>query len=178
MSSLDDAKNYVGARFAPNYTAWLELSDDDKGRTLVSADDFIDSLAWQGTATGTLNGNPTSRQWPRSGIEGVDPTTIPNAIVEASFELAVMIAASPDLPNKLDQGSNISSASGGGGVSVSYFAPTSARTGTATLLPPIVQRKVGRYLAMPSDDGSFGSPGLKCSAFAARRQYSLGWPED
>lgn len=177
MGSLDDAKNYVGARFGPNYTAWLALSDDDKNRTLVSADDYIDSMAWQGTATGTLNGSPTSRAWPRSGIDGVDPTKVPDAIVEASFELAVMIAADPDLVNKLDQGSNISSASGGGGVSVSYFAPTSTASGTATLLPPLVQRKIGRYLATPDDAGSFGQSGLGCSAWARRRQYTLSEPE-
>ncbi len=178
MGAVDDATNYINSRFGSTYTAWLLLSADDKSRTLVSSSAFLDSLSWQGTATGVLNGNSTLLQWPRSGIDGVDSTTIPTAIVNASFELAVMIAADPDLVNKIDQSTNISSASGGGGVSVSYFAPTSVIVGTATLLPPLVQRLVGRYLATPSGDGSFGAAGKGCSAFSSSAQFNLIWPEE
>lgn len=156
MAILDDATTYIADRFGPNYRAWEELETDDKSRTLVSSADIINRLPFQ---------------------DGVDPTTTPD-IINASFELAVQIAADPDLPNKIDQGSNISSVSGGGGVSVSYFSPTSAAIGTATVLPPVVQRMISKYLVLPDDAGSFGASGKGCSSFSSRAQYNLTWPED
>jgi hypothetical protein len=156
MSTLDDAATYIADRFGPNYRTWETLEDDDKSRTLVSANDIISRLPF---------------------IDGVDPTTNQD-IIDAGFELAVQINADPDLPNKLDQGSNIASVQGGGGVGVSYFAPTSAALGTATLLPVVVQRLVGRYLAMPDDPGSMGGSGKGFSAFARGRQFTLSWPEE
>lgn len=177
MTALTDAIAYVDSRFGPNYTSWLGLEPEDQQRTLNSAVAYLDGLAWQGTATGAANDLGLT-EWPRSGIDGVSESTIPTGIMNGTYEMAVLIAADPDLPNKLDQGSNISSVQGGGGVGVSYFAQTSALLGTAPVLPVVVQRLVGRYLAIPEDDGSLGQAGLGCSAFAARRQYSLGWPED
>jgi hypothetical protein len=156
MSTLSDASAYIADRFGPNYRSWEDLEDDDKSRTLTSANDIISRLPFQ---------------------DGVDPTTTPD-IIAAGFELAVQINADPDLPNKIDQGSNISSVQGGGGVGVSYFAPTSAMFGTAPVLPVVVQRLVAKYLAMPSEDGSFGGSGKGCSAFARNRQYTLSWPEE
>jgi hypothetical protein len=153
---LDDAKTYIADRFGPNYRSWEGIDPDDQQRTLTSANDIISRLPF---------------------ADGVDPTT--NAdIIAAGFELAVQINADPDLPNKIDQGSNISSVGGGGGVSVSYFAPTSAALGTAPLLPVVVQRLLGKYLAMPTDAGSFGAAGKGCSAWARDRQFTLSWPED
>jgi len=156
MSTLDDASAYINDRFGPNYTAWLDLEDVDKSRTLTSANDIISRLPF---------------------ADGVDPLTTPD-IIAAGFELAVQINADPDLPNKIDQGTNISSVQGGGGVGVSYFAPTSAASGTATVLPVVVQRLVGKYLATPTEEGSFGQSGKGCSAFARHRQYNLAWPEE
>lgn len=182
MSTLDDAKNYVAARFGSTYRSWETLTDDDKNRTLVSATDYFNHLTWQGTPTGVIGSDPTTLSWPRSGVfvDGVeiDSTTIPVDIVAGSFELAVLIGTDPKLTNKLDQGSNIQSAQGGGGVGVTFFAPTSTATGTATLLPVIVQRLVGKYLETAASDGAFGAAGKTCSAFSRSRQYSLGWPED
>lgn len=169
MSSLDDANNYIGARFGPNYTAWLALSDDDKGRTLTSADDYIDSFAWKGTATGILNDNPTSRAWPRSGIDGVDSATVPDAVVKASFELAVLIMADPDLPQNLDQGSNISSM-GAGPAQMSFFRPLSPANGTATVLPPIVHRLIGQWLA----GAGTGLAGAVITGINGRSDFSSG----
>lgn len=156
MSTLSDATTYIADRFGPNYRSWEVLEDDDKSRTLTSASDIITRLPF---------------------ADGVDPTTTQD-IINAGFELAVQIAADPDLPNKIDQGSNISSVQGGGGVGVSYFAPTSAALGTATLLPVVVQRLLSKYLALPSEDGSFGAAGSTCSGWSRGRQYTLGWPED
>lgn len=157
MAALDDARNYITARFGPQYTAWLALGDDDASRTLVSAADYIDSYAWQGTATGQVlvNGvlTPTTRQWPRTGVlvNGVqlDPTLIPQQIVNAQFELAVMLLQDPTLSNSVDSGSNVSSL-GAGPARLSFFRPTSVLDGNATVLPPLINRMIGQFLASAS----------------------------
>lgn len=146
MGAVEDATNYIGQRFGPSYTAWLLLSTDDKSRTMVSATSYIDSLQWQGTPTGLVNGNVTFLQWPRSGIDGVDPLTVPTQIVNATFELAVLIAAAPDLVQNVDSGSNVQSM-GAGPASLSFFRPTFAANGSATVLPPLINRMIGQWLA-------------------------------
>lgn len=150
MAVLDDARNYINARYGAGYTAWMALSDADASRTLVSATAYIDSFQWQGTATGLVGSLPTSLQWPRSGVfvDGVelDSTTVPVQIVEACFELAVMILADSTLVNTLDAGSNVQSL-GAGPAKISFFRPTSRADGTATTLPPLINRLIGRFLA-------------------------------
>ena len=183
MTALDDARAYIGAAYGPTYTAWLTLSDDDASRTLVSATRYLDQQPWQGKATGIgEDGSPTTLQWPRSGVVvggvAIDSTTIPTEITEATFELAVMIAASPGLVNKLDQGSNVQAANAGGGTGVAFFAPTSARNGTATVLPPMIQRMVGKFLASATSSTSEGSAGvgIACSSFSSDAAFTLARP--
>ena len=182
MTALDDARNYIGARFGPTYSAWMALDDNTASQTLVSATDYIDAQPWQGTATGIgEDGNPTTLQWPRSGVfvNGVeiDSTKIPVEITEATFQLAVMILAKPGLVNTIDQGSNIQAANAGGGTGVTFFVPTSARNGTATVMPPLIQRLVGKYLATAgsSAEGSAGT-GIACSSFGQAAEFRLGLP--
>ena len=165
MTALADANTYVDSRFGPNYTSWLGLEPEDQQRTLNSAVGYIDSLAWQGTATGAAN-DLGFTSWPRSGIDGVSDATIPQQLLNATYELAILISTDPDLPNKLDQGSNISSVQGGGGVGVSYFRPTSAANGTATLLPVLVQRMIGQWLA-----GATGVAGAVITGINARSDF-------
>lgn len=177
MGALEDAKTYIGARFGPSYRAWEALTDDDKNRTLVSATSYIDSLQWQGTATGIVNGNVTFLQWPRSGIEGVDSATVPAAIVNATFELAVLIVGDPDLPQNADSGSNVQSM-GAGPAQMSFFRPTFAANGTASVLPPLVNRMIGQWLA-GAGVGATGAvvTGINpCSDFDRGDERNVIWP--
>jgi hypothetical protein len=180
MTALDDARAYIGEAFGPQYDAWMALDDTKAMQTLVSSTRMLNLLPWQGTATGTLDGNPTTLAWPRTGVivggVPVDSTTIPDNITKASFELAVLILKDPTLPSKLDQGSNVQSANAGGGVT--FFSPTSARTGTATVLPVLIQRYVAKYLATPAGtEGGEAGVGKPCSAFNTRSQFRLVRPE-
>lgn len=174
---LTAATTYLTAAFGPAYTAWLALGADDKSKTLVTATRYLDEQAWSGEATGTVPPDPTTLEWPRSGITDVSELAVPPEVVQAAFELAVLIAADPTLPTKTDQGSNISSVGAGGGVSVSFFSSTSAARGTAPLLPPIVQRLVGRFLAA-AGGGTTGesSTGNACSQFNSQNSYNLVRP--
>lgn len=151
------ASDYVGAMFGDAPTSWLALSPDDQARTLVTATRYLDQQAWQGTATFLVGVTATTLQWPRSGVvnsdgTAVDATTVPVAIVQAAFELAVLVADDPDVITEIDGGSNLQQIDAGGGVGVTYFNPTSAAFGSASRLPGILDRLVGRYLASPSGD--------------------------
>jgi hypothetical protein len=99
-------------------------------------------------------------------------------LVEAAFEMALIIAGDETVPSNLDQGSNISNIGAGGGVSISFFSPTSAPQGTATTMPVVVQRLVGRYLASASGggDGSTAGVGVACSSFRSSAGFRIGEP--
>lgn len=149
MTLLADARAYIDARFGPAYRAWMALSDVDATRTLTSAASYLDSLVWVGMATGVPTGNLPLTSWPRSGIDGVDPLTVPTAVTNAAYELGVLILSDPDLVNTVDAGSNVASL-GAGPAQISFFRPTSALDGTAPRIPPIIDRLIGRWLASAS----------------------------
>lgn len=182
---LTAAAVYVGDRLGKAYAAWRALSVDDRGRTLVMATQFIDLQGWSGTRTGLAGGTPTTLQWPRSGVvladgTAVDSTIVPPEFVEATFEMAALIAADPAIVTKVDQGSNIKAANAGGGVGVEYFNPTSAASGTATRMPQVVAMLLGKFLASADPGGAFGSfgqSGKSTSDFATCAQIdTMVWP--
>jgi hypothetical protein len=166
------ATDYIGAMFSEEATAWLALAPDDKARTLVGATRYLNRLRWLGTRTGIVDGSvippgvATTMQWPRIGVtlsDGtpVDSTTVPADVVQAAFELAVLVADDPDvIASSGGDGSNIQSVEAGGGVGVAYFNPTSASTGTASQLPGILDGLLGQYLAIASSAAGTTDGGL------------------
>lgn len=177
MPVLDDANNYINAQYGPTYSAWMLLSDDDKSRTLTTSTRFIDSFQWQGTATGIVGALPTSLQWPRTGVfvDGVelDPTTVPPQVVQACFELAVMIADDPSLTQNADAGSNLRSM-GASGANLAFFRPTSAADGSAPRFPPLIDRLIGRFLASNVASMTGFSSGVNpCSNFQTLQPVDL-----
>lgn len=180
---LPAAINYIGAKFGQTSLAWLGLSSDQQGQTLVTATRYIDEQPWDGDATGLVGTTPTTLQFPRLGLKrndiDVDSTTVPPEVVQAVFELSILIAQKPTIVDQVDQGSNIQSVGGGGAPSVSYFAQTSAARGTATVMPTVVQRLLGRFLATPAANlaGGAAGTGRTCSGYSQQRQYNLVLPE-
>ncbi len=173
------AVDYIGAMLGASADAWRALSADNKARSLVVATRYLDTAPWQGTAT--LSG--TTLQWPRSGVlnadgTAVDSATVPAAIVNATFELAALVADDPDIVASFDTGSNVQAVNAGGGVGVVFFNPTSSRTGTASKMPVVVQRLVGRYLdaAVAGIDGAFGQAGNTTSQFDSCHTERRVWP--
>jgi hypothetical protein len=166
---------YISAIFGPQPAAWLALSADSQAQTLVSATRYLDEQPWDGTRNGT---GGTTLQWPRDNVTvdgaAVDPTTVPIEFPKAAAKLAVLIMSDPSLPDKIDQGSNIQAANAGGGTGVTFFSQTSARAGTATVMPVEIQRLLGKYLATAvANEGGFAGVGKSCSSFAAANQFTL-----
>ena len=144
-ADLAAATTYITARFGSTYDAWLALATTDlKGRTLVSATDYIDRLGLKDT----------------SGA-AIPYTTSIVAVQQACFELAVLINSDPDLVTAIDASSNVKRVGAGGGVEVEYFNPTSTKDGSASTLPWIVQQLLAPYLPVPSVTviGGYGQAG-------------------
>ncbi len=128
-----DADTYINGAFGPAATKWRAISvDDDKDRTLVQAARFLDTLGLVDT----------------SGV-AIAYTTTEADIHAAQAELAMMLASDPTVLDGVDAGSNIRVLDADG-TKIEFFRPTSAAAGTATRLPPIVQRLLGPFL--PSTD--------------------------
>jgi len=186
---LTACKNYLGTSIGDGATAFLGLAtDDDRKRALIAATRFIDAQTWQGTATGTVPPDPTTLVWPRSGITNPDgsalsSTVVPPALLQAVFELAGIIADDPDVQAQIDASNNIQSVSASG-AGVTYFNPTSQVTTppSATKLPVVVQRLIGKWLSIstPSSgadvDGGYSGAGGCSSEFDSCSSYRRSAP--
>lgn len=128
FGGLTAAKDYLGARSVPGAVAFMALtSPDEQRKRLVDAKDMFDSLGWR-------------------DIADSDAAAAATAILNASYQLAGLVAADNEVTAAADAGSNVAELNAKG-VSIRFFRPTTAQNGTATLLPTIIQRLVGKYLA-------------------------------
>lgn len=141
------AKDYIASMFGPAYTAWTALTDDDQKRTLIAAYRFLDAQSWDPTTAGSFAVRDAIAAFP-----------------QAEYELAVLVLSNPTLTQNVDQGSNVR-AVGAGSARVEFFVPTSAQDGSAPVMPAIVQRLVGQYLASASVDSSIATGTDGVSAF-------------
>jgi len=139
------ATAYLQTQYGDAYTAWLALAADDQKRTLAAATRYLDRQVWVADADTFAE---------RDALE---------AFQLASYELAAMVAEDPAVISTLDQGSNIQSV-GAGGAQVTYFAPTSAKRGSAPTLPPILMQLVGGYLAISEIGGPDGGESVSNDA--------------
>ncbi len=183
---LTAAKAYHAVSSAPasvRYTALL--TDEAKARRLIDATRYLDTLPWVGVATDPAV-DSTTLQWPRTDVQivingetvDVDPDTVPADILTAVYELAAMFTVNPALSGQADQGNNIQSLAAGP-AQISFFAPTSIKDGTATVLPPNIDRLVAKYLNGGQGSTSRGGRwvGESCddaSAFTDCAQYKRG----
>lgn len=182
----------VNGRSGDVAQAWRDLSPDDQARSLNDATQYLDGLEWLGVSTGVTDGTTippgeaTTLQWPRSGValsDGtvVDATVVPPEIVRAAFELALLVSDDPDVLSDPDTGSNLQEVDAGGGVGVIYFNPTSAAFGTASTLPTVIARLVGKFMsssagAAGTSDGGYAGNGDCESRFDDLHRYNRWRP--
>lgn len=141
---------YLNAMIGTGAAAYrnLTVGGDDRKRLLVAVTRWIDSLAWAGTADAYQS---TTLQFPRSGLlmpDGVTAATDDyqlTVIAKAVAEMVAIVATDPTALTALDAGNSVQSFNTGQG-SMTFFAGTSARAGSATLLPLPVNRLLGQWL--------------------------------
>lgn len=165
---------YINAMIGTGAAAYrnLTVGGDDRKRLLVAVTRWIDSQAWAGSADAA---GGTTLQFPRTGLYQPDGKTVADdayqlaVVARAVAEMVAIVAADPTALAALDAGNNVQSLDIAQG-RLSFFAATSARAGTATLLPLPVHRLLGQWLAV-NDTGvqtavAGGSGGVNtCSDF-------------
>ncbi|WEX10292.1 DnaT-like ssDNA-binding protein [Chelativorans sp. AA-79] len=95
--------------------AWNAMSDDQKGRTIVSGVLVIDSQAWKGSKTDPDN----AREFPRTCQE--DPSVLPAALPIVNIRLAFAISQNPELAGGASSSQGGTKRLKAGSVEIEYF---------------------------------------------------------
>jgi len=163
------ATEYLAGSLTPEAVAWgLAVSDQQK-RSLVNAARLLNRQSWQGTKTSSVQ--PLA--WPRTGVTYADGTpvassAIPQEVIDASYELAALLAAKPGLFSSGSADSNIESVTAGP-VNVSFFSPVAIGR-----FPTLVQELLAQFLGGgASAGGSHKTGGCAESQFDDCDTYSL-----
>lgn len=161
-AGLVKASNFIGGILSPAAAKWRALSPDDKARTVFTLTQWIDSRAWAGAPTFA---GGTTLQFPRSGDGITDDAATQLANVEkATYWGAMEAAANPAFLTAISTASNVKVADADG-AKVEFFSPTNVTDGSATWMPVMVQRYLGRYVAgaavgiVVTGGASFGTDG-------------------
>lgn len=187
---LDAVDAYADSGAGAGPDAWRALVDADpdddpsnaRKRFIVQGTRLFNALPWKGAPT-TPAVDSTTLAWPRTGLvdsqgEELDDATVPQALLDGFCEMVMQFAVdNAAAAAAADQGSNIRSLQAGS-ASIEYFQATSVADGSASMLPPAVDRLVGRWLAggAASEGGAIrgGSwKGERCGSYMdACEQYS------
>ncbi len=117
-----DADNYMKARWGSE--TWIDADAADKRQTLVSATRMIDRENWLGQRTVSAQ----SLEFPRTGLtdkdgNAVDSATVPLAVEEANYELALALLNDAAVQEADTTGSNVKRVKAGS-AEVQFFRPT------------------------------------------------------
>lgn len=140
------ATNYLSASLSKQAVSWAVATTTVQAQAMVMAARMLDRMTWQGV----VNGGPL--QWPRANVVdkygvAVNASTIPNDIINGSYELAAQLVNDPSLQDQINNTFNIQSFSDGP-TSVTYFGRQ-----TAGRFPVVVQELIGPYLARMANPG-------------------------
>src|SRR3954468_7951516 len=118
-ADIETADLYQDASIASQGTAWRASTATDvvKGRALVSATRWLDSVLWSGDKTDA----DQELQWPRSNITDVPSDELPAALVSACIELAGYLVEDPDTRSSLND--PVTKRQAAGSVSLEVFRP-------------------------------------------------------
>lgn len=161
-AGLAKTTNFIGGILTPDATKWRGLSPDDKARSIFTLTQWIDSRAWAGAAT--LAGG-TTLQFPRVGDGITDDAATQLANVEKALYWGVLeLAANPAFLTAISAASNVKLVDADG-AKIEFFGPTNVSDGTATWMPVMVQRLLGKYVSgaavviQSAAGASFGTDG-------------------
>ena len=156
-----DSVIYVDAKVGDSYRAWEAETVPNRKRALLSAAAYLDRQDWIDTFDTFAE---------RDALQ---------AFKDASYELAVLVVGDPEIVMLTDQGNNVARVYAGG-AGVDFANPTSARTGSAPLLPPVLMALIGAYLGgsdVSTAIGGIGSAGgsynplSDCADYDRREPY-------
>lgn len=148
--SVDDANNYFLDSLRNE--DWDALDEERKAQALITATRMIDRQTWSGEKTSGAQ----DLQWPRTGVTDkygneVASDSVPQAILDATCELALSLTADASVETKSNTSANIKQLKAGS-ASIEYFRPT--RGGR---FPTIVQELIGQFLGSSASSSSGGA---------------------
>lgn len=160
---------YAAAAIGDAPDAWRAADADTQGRAGVSATRTLDRQSWQGTMTDPNQGHA----FPRTGLTyadgtAVDPTAIPQQLLDADSELAMALTAGATFETDAST-ENATRRLKAGSVEIEYFRIP----GTGTRFPLAVMELIGLWLGgLSTVDGSEASGVCDKTSFG-RPNYDL-----
>jgi hypothetical protein len=145
-ADVETADEYLAA--AIHATNWATASEDTKAKALVSATRLLNRQKWVGTKADA----DQELASPRTGVDGVEDDEIPQAVIDASIELALALVDGSDVQTVASQEQAVRSIRAGS-VAIDYFRSTALYVGR---FPQIVQELIGVYLS--GSGALFGAP--------------------
>lgn len=155
-----EADDYMKARWGGS--PWFDADSEERNQTLVSATRMIDRENWLGQRTVSSQ----ALEFPRTGLTDkdgnpVDSATVPLAVEEANYELALALLNDAAVQEADTTGSNVKRAKAGS-AEVQFFRATDGTpfpTIANDLLRPFRGSGVSVGLASGCDEEStFGDP--------------------
>ena len=137
-ASLEQADLYLQANFFA--TAWFALTEDQKGQLLITSTRLFDRQCWIGEKTDEAQ----PLEWPRTGIEDVDETEVPDGIVNGSIEMAFYLLDGSDAVTSNNPGAQKLKSIAAGSVNMQWFNGKSSAELDRFPLP--VQELIGEWL--------------------------------
>lgn len=163
----DSADLYLAGSMTAD--GWTAATDDTKAKALISATRWLNGLRWLGAPADSSQ----TLAWPRTGISGVDSTTIPTNVAYATFEIAAALVDDPTLFTSLND--PMVSQMSAGPVSVSYFRPTAPfNVQVTTPVPKAAMAYLTAYLGGISAGGPITSGISDTSPFADDYDFEHG----
>jgi hypothetical protein len=149
FAELADAMDYLAVD--PLAAGWLAGDEIARNKWLVMATRILDRQNWRGEKTDEEN----ALAWPRTGIEDVDPATIPDRLEFATIELASQLANGYDAAGQITTASSIKSQRAGS-VAQEFFAPGLAGTDPGHRFPLPVWELIKSWIEAAGGE-SFGA---------------------
>lgn len=140
--TVDEITVYADGQIGTSGDGWRAADPDDLPRAAISSTRLLDRLVWDGAPTDDYQ--PLA--WPRTGLldaNGValDPTVIPQAVLDANSEIATALAAG--LQIQPDPNAPETQLLKAGSVTIQYFRTIE---GTLLPLPLAVMQLIGLWL--------------------------------
>lgn len=153
------ADEYLAASIGAS--AWRDADNDTKAMGLVSATRALDRQAWIGEKTDP----DQTLDWPRTGIDDVDPDTVPDLIVQACIELAAVFVADPEFMSTVT--ATVARRLKAGSVEIENFR----QFGVVPRWPQLIRDLVGQWFAGQGDLAAGSEAYGTCGKSAFRRGY-------
>jgi len=153
--TYDGAVAYLAVKLTDAGVAWRAATADTRKSAMVEAARLLDVVGLTDGAT------------PPAEIDS-SSSTVPDQVVQASYELAAAYVADPSIMEETSNGASNIKRVNAKGVEVEWFGP---RTGGASGMPSIVDRLLQGYLLSQANANTSGAAGVHVGGTCERSEF-------